>query len=409
MYSHRPTRILLLVCALVFIFAESNTRCQICDTCVEDGFANTFVWSPELGSNTGIDPGGYLRQITLDQSEIYYQAGARAYYSNDQRIEFTGQEDTFGVEGYFQGAIQRCTESWLVGVELELYLNQPFDRNILVDTPERVSYTGNFDIDIVEISELFVEARRGDFSVAIGKQRTPFGRAWFELQTNQRFDAPFIRTESILWRETGLFVDYRPGIWMFSLAGVNGSEDRDTNSSKAVIARIGIDRQNYVLGMSAKWQDGIGSEGQKYRNNHVGFDAMVRGNHWVLSGELIYDEYGFRRNIDPLSITWGRSIYNRDQFFPGGRLRGVGYYVDLTILGPKATWSLNYGAFHPREQTGDPIHDRVTRRGIFKYIRHAAPGLDWNNFLILENDVENAQAGKFRRGITAYSGIEYRF
>jgi len=73
------------------------------------------------------------------------------------------------------------------------------------------------------------------------------------------------------------------------------------NSSKALVARAGIDQPWYALGTSVKWQDGNGSETQKAFNNHVGLDAMIRRGQWTLSGEAIYDQYGLRRPGTPLN------------------------------------------------------------------------------------------------------------
>ncbi len=380
--------------------------------CADDGWGLDHVDFFAIDGKPVPDTFRYLHQLSSGENgnTVYsFQGTARAYYLNDQRIEFTGQEETFGVEAALRGSIERCVNSWQVGLHSEFFLTQRFDENILVDTAERRSFRGLFDDDVLSISQLYFSASRGDWTFAAGKRDTPFGRAFFPLNTNERIDAPFIRTESILWRETGLFIDYRPGRFHFSLAGVNGSEDRDTNSSKGIIGRVGVDMDWLVFGASAKFQDGIGSESQKFRNNHVGLDAMVRGERWLLSGEIIYDEYGFRRPFNPLDITWGRSIYNRDIFFPGRRLYGLGFYLNFIYRAPLGTWVLNYGEYRPQVDTGDFIHDQVTRRGLIKHIYHIAPGIDWYNTLIIENDVEPAQAARIRRGLTGLTGIEWRF
>jgi hypothetical protein len=198
-------------------------------------------------------------------------------------------------------------------------------------------------------------------------------------------------------------------MYEFSLAVTNGSEDRDTNSSKAGIARVGIQGDWFVAGGSVKWHDGIGSEGQKYRDNQVGLDAMYRRGRWCLSGELTYDEYGFRRPCNPLDITWGRSIYNRDLFTDTGRLRGIGYYLNLNYTGQRWSGVINYGAYLPQRYVGDRIHDRTTHRGFLKLIRHCGPHLDAIGLILLENNVPLAQAGRIREGWLGYFGIECRF
>lgn len=336
-----------------------------------------------------------------------FSALGRGFYSNDQRIEFTGQEATLGVEGILAGSVARECCGWTAGLDAELYLNQPFDRNILVDNAIRRSFRGNFEIDTLEISQLYVSLRRGDALIALGKMVTPFGRTYFPLYRNDRSDAPFIRTESILWRETGLLLQYEPGPFVLTGALVNGGTDLDTNSSKGGILRAGLGGESFAAGASAKYHDGIGSEGQKEYNRHVGVDAMWRHGSWVLSGEAIYDQYGFRRSFDPLDITWQRSIYNRDLFLaPGRPLQGLGYYADLGYHGEQWLAMLNFGEFYPRA-AGDPIHDRVTRRGIIKLIRHWNAHLDSYGMVMLENDIPTNQIGRRSSGVNVLFGLQF--
>lgn len=344
------------------------------------------------------------------QDGVRIDALGRADYFNDQRIEWSGQEATFGVEGIVGGGISRSEGSFSGGLAAELYLNQPYDRNILVDSPERRSYRGNFEYNTVDISQLYIHARSNDLFFTFGKVVTPFGRTYFPIYSNARFDAPFIRSESILWRETGALFQYDPGIWNFTAAVTNGGPDRDANSSKAFVGRVGVDSSGFALGASAKVQDGIGSEGQKTFNSHVGIDAMYRVGQWYLSSEVIYDEYGLRRPyFDPDDITWGRSIYYRDQNFRNGEaITGVGYYIDLTHAGEKWVLGANVGQFHPK-QLGDPLHDPTITRGIFKAVRRLTSLCDLYSQYIAETDVVGAQAGRIRRGSTIHSGLQVSF
>jgi hypothetical protein len=176
-----------------------------------------------------------------------------------------------------------------VQVEGELFLNQPFDRNIFQDTPERVSFAHNFDIEPLQISQLRLSAQHGALTTTVGRFVTPFGRFYYPLYRNNFDDSPFLRSEAILYRETGLLVEYQPGIWDLAAAVVNGGFEQDTNSSKAFIGRAGIDCDWLACGVSIKEQDGIGSENQKVYKNHFGCDAMVRRGAWTLSAEAIYD------------------------------------------------------------------------------------------------------------------------
>jgi hypothetical protein len=344
------------------------------------------------------------------EPELCYHVGgsARGYYLNDQRIEFTGQEETFAVEGVVDGGIHHEVGDWLVQVEGELFLTQPFDRNRLVDAPVRRSFSHNFEIDVLSISQLYLAARKDDWVFAAGRFVTPFGRFYFTNYRNNWDDSPFIRSEAILFRETGLLAQWDPEGWCFTAALTNGGPNQDANSSKALVARAGIDRETFAAGASIKVQDGIGSEGQKMYSEHVGLDAMLRRGPWTLSGEIIYDQYGFRRpGFDPDDITWGRSVYFRDlnKAFHEP-ITGVGYYVNLGYEG--LLWSLaaNYGEFYP-EELGIREHDTPTRRGIVKASRHWTRHLETYGVLMLENDLPLAFAGHDRRGLYLLAGCQF--
>ncbi len=185
-------------------------------------------------------------------------------------------EESFGAEGVIAPMFRRQLGDWETKVEGEFYINQPFDQNILADTPERRSYLANFKVDTFEISKLLISCRRDDFTITVGKMETPFGRYYFPLYSNARIDAPFIRTEAILWRETGMLTPL---------------STRYFCRRRGDYKRFGGPRQQFIqggglasraakrilsAGISVKWQDGIGSEEQKEFNNHVGADGMVR-------------------------------------------------------------------------------------------------------------------------------------
>lgn len=315
----------------------------------------------------------------------------RGYYRSDRRLWFIGLESTFGVEGGLYGYLEAPQPVWTYRLDAELYLNQPFERNVLVDTPTRASFAHNFDIDVLEISQLALSGRRGDFLISLGKMVTPFGRFYFPLFSNAMHDAPFIRSEAIRWRETGILLQYDPSILVGTVALTNGGLERDANSSKAIVARVGLEEENWALGTSVKWQDGIGSEAQKERNNHFGLDAMIKHGPWILSGEVIYDQYGLRKGDVALDdIFWGRSLYNRQLRHPdGGPLEGIGYYVDLGYVAESWQLHLNYGEYYP-EEIGDRIHDEVSRRGIVKFAYNVNEYFSWYSMLMFENSVPHA-------------------
>jgi len=338
----------------------------------------------------------------------------RSAYLNDQRIEWSGNEATFVAESILGATLRRIGGEWETTVRGEFYLNQPFDRNRYL-TPGRESYANNFEVDVYEISQLFVAARRGNFLMSIGKIITPFGRAYFPIYENSREDAPFIRTESILWRETGVLLQYAGGLSVLSAGLVNGGIDRDTNSSKALIGRAGFGRDNFDVGVSIKWQDGIGSEHQKLRGNHLGADAMYRWGRWQFSGEVIYDEYGFRKSGTTMTgepftaedITWGRSLYNRELLAADGRkLTGIGYYVNLNIDMERWLLMFNYGEYYPR-QIGDHMHDQINRRGIVKLVYRLGGQFESYTMVLRENGISEGQVGKRRNGISVLSGLQF--
>jgi len=333
---------------------------------------------------------------------------ARGYYLNDQRIEWSGVEATFGAEAVLAPVIKHRWGRWLATAAGEFYLNQPCDRNILADTGERASYLGNYCVDTFEISQLFLLLANGEFSFAVGKIPTPFGRTHFPLFSNARLDAPFIRTEAVLWRETGLRFRYELGPMVADVALTNGGEDRDANSSKALVSRVGLETDRWAVGASVKVQDGIGSETQKTFNSHVGMDCMLRRGPWTLSGEVIYDEYGFRRpGFDPADITWGRSIYYRDQNYRMQTpITGIGYYLNLAFEAERwAAW-LNYGEYYP-QQLGDPKHDIPNRRGIVKAVYALTPHLEMYAVVMMETEGYVAQDGRLRRGTIVLTGFQW--
>ncbi len=389
----------------------------------------TPVTEPSFGPIEFDVPADQSAQLTPEQIQGFEQAGwrplwtpcggldwyridgqVRAYYLNDQRIEWTGVEATFGAEAALLPMYRHRFGLWEMTALGEFYINQPFDRNILANTAERRSYAANFEVETFEMSQLSMSFRRGNFEFTAGKMVTPFGRVYFPLYTNSRMDAPFIRTEAIRWRETGVLLRYDPQWLIVDVALTNGCDDCDTNSSKALISRVGIEQENWAGGVSIKWQDGIGSEGQKEFNNHVGADLMCRWSIFTLSGEVIYDQYGFRKSgYDPDNIFWGRSIYYRN--LNRGRdepITGVGYYVNLGFCKDRWSGMLNYGEYYP-ESIGVAQHDIPNRRGIIKLDYALASRLGAYTVVMIENGGYIAQDNRPRLSNVFLTGIQYTF
>lgn len=360
-----------------------------------------WVWAQEKGA---------------DNTDIRFDTLVRGYYLNDQRISWSGLEETFGSEAAVNIVLQKPLDRWSVKAEGEFFLNQPYDENKLRDEA-RVIYHPNFDIEPFEISELNLQIKKDSLTIILGKTASPFGRYRFPVFSNSRLDAPFIRTEAVLWRETGVFLNWQPSFLAIDLAVVNGSEDMDTNSSKGGIARLGAEGKNWAFGVSAKKQDGIGSENHKYYKNHYGFDFMIRSSYVVLSGEAIYDEYGFRYEIDDAEVYWTRSLYDRDLFYKHKTpIYGRGGYVDLTYFREKLTAGINYGEYHPKElgikvYDGREInHDEPTRRWILKTAYEFVPGLKAYGVGLIENNRRTASGMRNDiTGIVIFAGLQYRF
>ena len=316
----------------------------------------------------------------LDLGSIF-----RSYYVNDQRIQWSGVEATFGVEAALSAEITKKIKNGKIEVLAEIFLNQPFDGNILVDE-QRVRYLPNFEISACEIAQLYIGVSKGDFSIALGRGETVFGKNYSLPISNSYFAQPFFRTEAILMYETGLFLKYSPGIFDFALAVVNGGPQMDTNSSKAGIVRFGLKGKNWAVGVSAKAQDGIGSEQQKQYKNHVGMDLMFKIGRLLFSAEVIYDQYGFRKEFDEADIFWKRSLYYRDVFFEYETpVTGTGGYVNLQYEAPSWFIEVNFGQYYP-EEIGYLFHDDPITRAIIKLRVRLAPRFFLYGMGLFENE-----------------------
>jgi hypothetical protein len=325
-------------------------------------------------SGTGFSP--LYGEETVKVNDIKVNEGTRigigalfrAHMLNDQRIQWSGLETTFGVEAVFTAFIRKKLSWGGLDVCTRLFINQPFNKNILADE-SRQKYLQNFERDTVEVKELYIRFTRGDFAVSLGKHRGIFGRDYTVGFSNAFFDYPFIRNEAILNFETGLVVSYTPGIFTFDIAVVNGSEDMDTNSSN-----IGLKGKNWGLGISAKAQDGIGSEWQKQYKNHAGVDVMFKIGAFRIASEVIYDEYGFHREYETDDVFWGRSYYYRDIFYKHKTpITGVGGYLDLQYETGKFFLEVNYGEYYP-EEIGHVYHDDPIKRALVKLRLKLAAG-----------------------------------
>lgn len=342
-----------------------------------------------------------------EASEYQVQGLVRAYYLNDQRIQWSGMETTFATEAIINPVIEKGFTWGKTKIEGEFKLNQPYGKNILKDE-NTDKYRANFETEFFGVSQLYLQIQKDNFSVKIGKSKTPFGKVYFPVFTNSYLDAPFIRTDAILWRETGLFFNYKQGLLVCDLAVVNGEENKDTNSGKAIIGRIGIEDKNWAAGISVKTQDGIGSETQKTFKNHAGIDFMLHFSHFTLSSEIIYDEYGFRQDYQD-DVFWPQGFYYRNTFYKDKTpITGIGGYLDLTYQ--KENWliNLNYGEYHPKK-IGKPYHDDPIKRGIIKTAYSITQELQPFIVVLMENNRKTEEWKSEASGVVVILGLQYKF
>ncbi len=345
----------------------------------------------------------------------HYGGKARAYYLNNQRVEFTGMEATFAVQGEIDAGVRQTWRGWDLMVESQIFLNQPYDTNKLEDSQFLRSFAADFNVEPLVISQLYFAAKKDYWYLTAGKFVTPFGRFYFPLFLNDFSDSPYIRSEAIQFRETGLMAQYCPPGYSFTAAITNGGQGQDTNSSKAFIGRVGAEGSWYAYGVSVKGQDGIGSQGtggpgnQKESNSHIGGDAMITRGNWTLSSETIYDFYGFNApGFNPNDIFWGRSIYFRDLSRGEDKpLTGVGYYVNLGYQGPRWMLMLNYGDYYALQKLGIPAHDVPVHRGLMKASYHFTRRLEAYGVVLVENSVPLPVDNLVRKGFEVIAGWQF--
>src|SRR5262249_38114630 len=239
----------------------------------------------------------------------------------------------------------------------------------ILSDPVRDLYRANFTVPAFQVFQLALEAERGDWFLRFGRIRTPISGYDVPMFTNSLIDAPFLRTEIIGFTWTGVFLRWHPGPWSFEAGLSNGESDLDTNSNKALVARVGYDARRWSAGVWIKAQDGISSEQQKRFNSFAGFDASVRVGDWTIYGEGLVDEHGLYRDLDragnPLALGV-RSLYNRDVFVSFRRpIFGGGFTVGATLRLERLLFDACFGAFFPG-RIGIPSHDEPVYRHTLK-------------------------------------------
>jgi hypothetical protein len=373
-----------------------HRRCQFCVLCLF-----MLVWLGTPGHAEGpshIANHHHLQQVQPDTSgdltcaigehcEFELTGLVRGWYLNDQRIRWSGLEASFGAEAVLAPRLSHRSDNWHFFTEGQLFINQRYGSTILSD-PERDRYRPNFEVDTLKIFELCVGIEYDDVLVRLGRVETPFGSQVSSFFSNARLDAPFIRTEIIGFTETGLFVCWRPD-WLRVDAGlVNGESDRDTNSSKGGVGRVGIEADGLAVGVSLKVQDGVGSEHMKRWNSIGGVDVS----YWLTEtlcvyAEGVWDRHGLRNEpsslVDPRHFG-KRSLYGRDVFAGGRGPEGKGFQFGVLVEHDCAMVDVNWGSYWP-ETIGLATHDEETHRLLAKGVVHVTSNVDFFAVGLVEN------------------------
>lgn len=340
----------------------------------------TVVLCSALGwAQNATDPTAAGRQ------PFHYQVLLRSFLLDDQRIQWSGLENSFAAEAVLSLNYRRELNGVTLLAGSQIMISQPFSRNILSDE-YRQRYRQNFDIEPFSFKELFIGFQSRSFILRLGKFQSPFGQSEVPSFCNAYSDQPFIRVESIMRWDTGLSLELRPGILRMNLALVNGSEDQDTNSAKSLVARLGLEGKNWALGISGKYFGDRGSETQKLYRDHVGIDMKLLLGALSISAELIHEQYGLHRPLSEEEITWPRSYYYRDiNFDTKTPIKGTGGYLNLKWTARGFVLNLNYGEYIP-EKIGQPLHDEVNRRLLASLSLSLFDGLEGFVSLLIEND-----------------------
>jgi hypothetical protein len=310
----------------------------------------------------------------------------RAFYSNDQRIAWSGVETTFGGEGDLRALFTMPDGDWTFRARSEFFLNEPTGNTILSD-PVRNLYRDDYIVPAFQVFQLALEAEYGDWLIRVGKIRSPLGSNVVPIFTNSLSDAPFLQTEIIGFTETGVFVRWHPGPWSIDLGVSNGEENLDTNSSKALIARLGIDQPRWSAAVWGKFQDGIGSEEMKQFNSFVGFDASVRTGNWTFYGEAAVDQHGLYRdpNAGNLQEFNSLSLYGLDAYRGFDEpIYGAGFDAGAVYRYSRLMMNWNYGIYFP-QHIGIPTQDAPVHRGLVKCSWDLTRRLQFYAALIFEN------------------------
>jgi hypothetical protein len=324
-----------------------------------------------------------LRLQVDDSSSIELDATVRSFFILDQRITWTGVESTYAAEGVFRPRYETKTPRGTWRARGEFFVNKPM--GAMLSDPVRDQYHQNFETRPFDIFQLALEWESDEWWIRFGRIQSPMGRYPVPMLTNALLDAPFLRTEIVGFTETGTFLQWRPGIWTLDIGLSNGEGTLDTNSTKALLARLGFHLPLTSAGVWIRAHDGTGSEQQKRFGSFLGFDAQVRLGRWTLYSEGVLDEHGLYRNDGNPAALGQRSLYHRD-VYRGTRapIFGGGFHVGAILRWTDFWIDWSYGIYWP-ERIGLPSHDEPVKRATLKFVWNIAPRFDIYAAAIAEN------------------------
>lgn len=178
---------------------------------------------------TGMNASAAEDQESSERQGLRHHAMVRALLLDDQRIQWSGLENSFSAEAILELNYLKKIGKWQLMVQSELLVNQPFNQNILSDE-FRDLYRQNFEYEIFTFRQLYIGIKSRSMTIRLGQITNPFGRCYLTASNNARSDLPFLRTEVVAPTDTGFSISFTPGIFSLDFALVNGSEGQDTTA-----------------------------------------------------------------------------------------------------------------------------------------------------------------------------------
>ena len=338
----------------------------------------------------------------------------RAYLLDDLRIQWSGVEATFGVEGAVELDHSRPGPFGPLEVRGRFDLNSTWRQAVLAgDGTNRDDYLATFDVDPFYLANLYVTFETPGLTWQVGKFPSPAAAAFRkELGLglfNSGLDAPFVHTEIVDRREIGVGLGKRHGSWGWKFAVTNGEEDLDTNSAKASMLLLELgSREGRLFKLFGKVQDGIRSEAFKAPASYAGFGVYAgRPQRVRFAFEATVDTHGLYRDYTG-PITWPTSIYHRDVYDGGDPIWGYGAHV--VFRRDRGPWQacLSYGEYYP-DHIGLPEHDEPVKRFLLSARRAFRGDGSFYWMLILENERPDEDWQKGDRPVAAAMGVEVSF